>query len=91
MNLAAAIFGKSPGPTGKKFQLAALRALRTFIQGLAAAFGTGGAGAAILSTGYWETFGVSVLGAAITAFASFLQNLASFLPDDPTQKQPNGG
>lgn len=91
MNVAAALFGKSPGATGEKFKLAALRALRTFIQGFAAAFGTGGAGSAILSTGYWETFAVSVLGAAITAFASFLQNLASFLPDDPTQKTQGGG
>jgi len=89
MNLAAAIFGSAPAPTTEaNLKLAALRALRTFIQGVVAAFGAGGAGSAILATGYWETFGVSVLGAAITALASFLQNVAAFLPQDPTQRSP---
>lgn len=84
---AAAVVGSAPGRTiGEKFKLAGLRALRTFIQGVAAAFPAGGTGAAILGTGYWETFGVAVLGAMITALASLLQNLASFLPEDPTQK-----
>lgn len=89
MNLTAAILGSAPQrAAGDRIRIAALRALRTFLQGIAAAFGAGGAGSAILSTGYWETFGVAVLGAAITAIASFLQNVASFLPDDPTQQSP---
>jgi hypothetical protein len=82
----AAIFGKAPGSTGDRFRTAALRALRTFIQGVAAAIGAGGVGSAILSTGYWETLGVAILGAALTAVVSFLQNVAAFLPDDPTQR-----
>jgi hypothetical protein len=87
LKLSTAVFGSAPGDSmGDKLKLAALRALRTFLQGVAAAFPAGGAGAAILSTGYWETFAVAVLGAAITALASFLQNVASVLPQDPTQK-----
>jgi hypothetical protein len=87
--IAETLVGSSPGRTfGEKLGIAGLRALRTFLQGVAAAFGTGAAGAEILSTGYWETFGVSVLGAVITAIASFIQNAASFLPEDPTQKTP---
>lgn len=89
MNLVNAVVGSVPGPTTSgKLRLAFARAARTFLQGTAAAFASGGAGSAILSTGYWETFGVAVLGAAITAAASFLQNVASFLPEDPTQQSP---
>ncbi len=84
------LLGSSPGGTIKeKARVAFLRALKTLIQGIAAAFPSGGAGAAILGTGYWKTFGVACLTALITAFASFLNNVATFLPDDPSQKQPN--
>jgi hypothetical protein len=90
MNFAAALFGSSPAATiGEKFKLAFLRGSRTFLQGVAAALAAGGAGAEILSTGYWETVGVAILGAAITGLVSFLQNVAAFLPDDPTQKAPS--
>jgi hypothetical protein len=32
-------------------------------------------------------FGVAVIAAALAALASFLQNIAIILPDDPTQKK----
>ena len=87
VSVATALVGRSPGATlGQVLEGAALRALRTFLQGLAASFGTGAAGSEILSSGYWEVFGVSVLGAGITAVASFIQNAAKALPEDPTQK-----
>lgn len=87
--LGSILLGSSPGQTvGEKVKVAFYRALRTLIQGVTAAFPSAGAGAAILSTGYWKTFGVSVLGAAITAGVTLLQNLAAFLPDDPTQQKP---
>lgn len=86
MNFATALFGPAPGTAGAKVQLALLRALRTFLQGVVAALGTGVAGSAILTTGYWETVGVAIVGAAITAIASFIQNVISILPADPTQK-----
>lgn len=89
MQIRAVLLGSSPGATiGEKASLAFWRAVRTFLQGVAAAFGTGAAGSAILSKGYWLTFGVACLGAGITAIASFIQNIASFLPVDPTQQQP---
>ena len=83
------LVGSSPGATAAaKLKVAFYRALRTLIQGLAAAFPSAGAGAAILSTGFWKTFGVTCLTAVITAVATLLQNLAAFLPDDPTQQPP---
>lgn len=83
-----AVFGSAPGDSfGEKAKLAALRALRTFLQGVAAAVPTGGIGSEILTVGYWEMFGVAVIAAALAAVASFLQNIAAFLPDDPTQKK----
>jgi hypothetical protein len=89
MDLAAAVVGRSPGATfGATAKLAFLRALRTFIQGIAASFGTGAAASSILTASYWEAFGVSVLGALITAAVSFLQNVATFFPEDPTQQAP---
>lgn len=89
MNAAAAVFGRSPGATfGATVKLAFFRAIRTFLQGVVASLGTGAAGTAILDASYWEAFGVSVLGALLTAAASFLQNVATFFPEDPTQKQP---
>ncbi len=90
----AVVFGSSPGGSGEpggwplKVRLAALRALRTLIQGIAAAFPAAGPGQAILGAGYWETFGYSCLAALITAVVSFLNNVADFLPTDPSQKPP---
>lgn len=82
----ATLIGSSPGSTvAEKAKVAALRALRTLIQGIAAAFPAAGPGSAILSTTYWETFGYSCLAALITAVVSFLNNVATFLPQDPTQ------
>lgn len=46
---------------------AGIRALRTLIQGVAGAFPAAGAGSAILTAGYWQTFGYSCLTAGITA------------------------
>ena len=81
------IVGRSPHTKtgGIPVKSAAVRALRTLIQGVAGAFPAAGAGTAILSTGYWQTFGYSCLGAGITAVVSFLNNVATFLPEDPTQ------
>ncbi|HEX6702362.1 MAG TPA: hypothetical protein VF101_16665 [Gaiellaceae bacterium] len=84
-----ALIGSAPSVPGGGFwskgKLALLRALRTFLQGVAAAFPASGAGQAIFDASYWRTLGYSVLAAAITALASFIQNVANFLPDDPTQ------
>ena len=88
MSLTSIVVGSSPSDGGggrSKVQLAFLRALRTFIQGLAAAFPSAGAGTVVLSTGYWETFSYACIAALITAIVSFLQNVAAFLPADPTQ------
>lgn len=82
---ATAILGASPAIDGHKVQLAALRSLRTLLQGLAAAMPAAGVGSTILSSSYWATVGYSCLAALVTAGASFLHNVASFLPDDPTQ------
>jgi len=92
MNLSVtSLVSSAPGKSvGEKAKLAVLRALRTFIQGVAAALPAGGAGAEILSVGYWEMFGVSVLVAGFTALASLLQNLATFLPEDPVNPPPAG-
>jgi hypothetical protein len=85
----AALLGGSPGATpGATLKLAFLRALRTFIQGVAGAFPAAGVGMSIVDASYWSTFEYSVLAAAIAAVASFLQNAASVLPADPTQKVP---
>lgn len=88
MNLAAVLFGSSPATSwGKKILLAFLRALRTFIQGTAGALVSAFPGQAFFDVSYWKAFGFSVLAAGITAAASFLYNVAGFLPDDPTQKE----
>lgn len=88
MRSTAAGVGSSPDErVSDKFKLAVLRALRTLILGLAAAFPSAGAGTVVLSTGYWETFCYACIAALITAVVSLLQNVASFLPDDPTQRQ----
>lgn len=89
MNISAAVLGRAPGETfGARVRLSLLRAARTLLQGVAGAFPAAGAGAELLTTGYWETFGFAVLTAAIAALVSFLQNVADFLPEDPTQTQP---
>ncbi|MGL5829335.1 MAG: hypothetical protein ACRC0L_07180 [Angustibacter sp.] len=81
------VLGSSPASTiGEKAEKAAYKAARTLIQGVAGAFPSAGAGTVVLSTGYWQTFGYVCIAAAITALVSFLQNVAEFLPDDPTQK-----
>lgn len=85
----AAIIGSAPGTDwGDRFRLAALRAIRTLLQGIVAAVPTAGVGSAVLTTSYWQTFLLAVLGALVTALASFVQNVSSFLPADPTQR-PN--
>jgi transposase len=85
-----AIIGSAPGTSwNERIRLAALRAVRTLIQGAVAAVPTAGAGSAILSADYWQVFLLAFLGAVVTAVASFLQNIAAFLPTDPTQR-PTG-
>ena len=87
MSTTATVLGSSPGATAAdKARGAALRALRTLLQGVAAAFPAAGPGSALLGTSYWQTFGYSCLAALITAGVSFLNNVATFLPEDPTQR-----
>ena len=87
MKVGSVLFGSSPGATvGEAAKVAFLRALRTFIQGVAAALVAAGAAKGVVDASYLKTFEYSVITAAITAAASFLQNVATFLPDDPTQK-----
>jgi len=80
-----AVLGRSPGEAGERWTVALLRALRTLIQGVAGAFPAAGVGTAVLTTSYWTAFLYTCLAAAVTALVSLLQNLASFLPPDPTQ------
>jgi hypothetical protein len=70
MSTIEALVAPAPGKgVAGKAKTAALRALRTFIQGVAAALVTGAAGTAIATIGYWEMVGIAVIGAAITALA----------------------
>ena len=89
MGLTHAIIGRSPGSITARLETAALRALRTLLQGIAAAFPAAGAGTVVLQTTYWETLGYSCLAALIAAIVAFLQNVAGFLPEDPTQQSRN--
>jgi hypothetical protein len=73
-------------PAVQRLQLAALRALRTTLQSVAAAFPAAGAGTELLGAGYWRIFGYSLLAAGISGVVSFLNNIATFLPEDPTQR-----
>ena len=83
------ILSSSPGTTvGEKAKGAALRALRTLVQGVAAAFPAAGVGSATLAKSYWLALGYSGLTAVITALVSFLNNVATFLPEDQLQKAP---
>ena len=50
-------------------KLALLRAVRTLLQGIVAAFGTAGVGTTVVTTGYWKAFMVALAGAGITAIA----------------------
>jgi hypothetical protein len=82
MSVARSLVARAPGATlGDRLKVALLRAVRTFIQGVAAAFGTAGVGTTVITTSYWTAFGVAVAGAGITAFASFLQNVSKLFPD----------
>lgn len=86
MSRLTAVIGSAPGTFNQAVTVAGTRALRTLLQGLAAAFVSAAPGAAILNAGYWQTFGFTCLAAVFTSVASFLNNAATFLPDDPTQK-----
>ena len=91
MNRVQAVFGSVPNTVdnwGARIELAGLRALRTFLQAVAAAIPTGGAGTVVIDVSFLEGLLVAVIGAFLAAVASFLQNLAKFLPDDPGQN-PN--
>jgi hypothetical protein len=80
------LFGRSPGATfAEAARKAWPRALRTTLQALVAAV-VGSASAAVLTTGYWVTLAVLCIGALLAGAASFLQNVAMALPEDPTQK-----
>ena len=80
------IFGSAPGEDWRdRVKGAGARMIRTFMQGVAGAFPSAGAGTTILTVGYWEAFGYAVLAAFIGAVISFLQN--AFGPGtDPSQK-----
>jgi hypothetical protein len=68
--------------------IAFIRSLRTFVQGVLAAIVSALAGKSILDTGYGKAFEFAVVAAAFTALASFLHNVAGFLPNDPIQTTP---
>lgn len=92
MKTLSILIGGSPaGPGGfsHKAMLAGLRALRTLIQGVAAALVTAFGGKVAFDASYAKTFGFLCLSALVTAAASFLNNVATFLPTDPTQRQPD--
>jgi hypothetical protein len=81
-----AIAGKSPGNGWlDQLELASLRSLRTVLQGFAGAILTAFPGTTLFAVSYWRAFGFAMLAAVITGVASFIQNVASFLPDDPSQ------
>jgi hypothetical protein len=88
MRYFVAFFGSSPGAFLERVLLAFIRSLRTFVQGVLAALVSAFAGKAIIDTGYGKAFGFAVVAAAFTALASFLHNVAGFLPNDPTQTPP---
>ncbi len=85
---AKAIIGRSPGTgIGDRIELAALLALRTLFQSVAAAFPAAGAGTFVLDTSYWRALGYSCLAALISAAVSFLQNISSLLPESAAAAQ----
>ena len=79
-SLAAVVGGPKNNPN--KVSVALLRALRTLLQGIAGAFPSAGAGTVVLTTGYWETLGYSIIAAAVAALVALIQNLAAILPED---------
>jgi hypothetical protein len=84
------LLGGSPGASIRtRLANAGWRALRTFLQGVIAAFPAAGPGSALLNAGYWKTFWVACLAAAAGATVAFLQNALSLIPD-PGQKVPEG-
>jgi len=85
---ASVVFGSAPGTGSQKLRNAFWRAVRTLLQGVVGAFPAAGPGAAILSVGYWETVGYTLLAAVIAAFVAFLQNVITLLPQDPGQQTP---
>lgn len=80
------LIARAPGDLASRAKLAALRALRTFLQGVVAALPSAGVGTQILSTDYLETFGYSVVAAGLAAAVTFLQNVISWLPVDSSQR-----
>jgi hypothetical protein len=59
----SAILGGAPGESWPdRLRLAGLRAIRTLLQGVVAAFPTAGAGTLVLTSTYWETFLFAILG-----------------------------
>ena len=88
MQYLVAFFGSSPGAFFERVLLAFIRSLRTFVQGVLAALISALAGKSIVNTGYGKAFEFAVVAAAVTALASFLHNVAGFLPNDPTQTPP---
>ena len=88
MKYLIAFFGGSPGAFGERVLLAFIRSLRTFVQGVLAALVSALAGMSIFDTGYGKAFSFAVVAAAVTSLASFLHNVAGFLPNDPTQTKP---
>lgn len=88
MKYLVAFFGGSPGAFGERVLLAFIRSLRTFVQGVLAALVSAFAGMSIFDAGYGKALEFAVIAAAVTALASFLHNVAGFLPNDPTQTAP---
>jgi hypothetical protein len=88
MRYLVAFLGSSPGVFLERVLLAFIRSLRTFVQGVLAALVSAFAGMAIVDSGYGKAFEFAVVAAAFTALASFLHNVAGFLPNDPTQTAP---
>jgi hypothetical protein len=90
MGIKDVLLGGSPGGTvSSRLANAGWRALRTFLQGVLAAFPAAGPGSTLLDTTYWKTFWVGCISAATAAFVAFLQNGLSVIPD-PGQKPPEG-
>jgi hypothetical protein len=83
MNVGALVLGGSPSGDGfwSKVAKAGWRALRTLLQGIAAAFPAAGPGSTIVNATYWKTFWASVLVAVTAALVSFFQNVAIAVPD----------
>ena len=88
MKYLVAFLGSSPGDFLERVLLAFIRSLRTFVQGVLAALVSAFAGKSIFDSSYGKAFQFAVIAAAVTALASFLHNVAGFLPNDPTQTAP---